>query len=288
MFGWKASNYIEFKCIPKKPPTFRPLSNPRSEDCALPFNGDIQIQNNDNSCSTLTMFCRNKGKYYALTCAHVACASNPVKDFLLKNEMSKINDVVNARNIYDRNEYFYKPAKLNKKKQLNTFHCNTVSKFNSEADIMSIPVGKKEDFKQLGGDDMENIVLNLKEINEELYKATKSNEGFVEVCTSNYTKGFIIERNYCYIDKTLKKLIYKNAVKVKSKSSFLQNGDSGRLVYFKDQQNVWQPFAYAVCEIDDDESADSEKSNLCLKLDKALNLLDLNSCQYFNCDRFVR
>ena len=74
--------------------------------------------------------------------------------------------------------------------------------------------------------------------------------------------------------------IFKNAVKVQSRDSFLQNGDSGRLVYFKDRANKWRPFAYAVCEVDDDFE-NAEKYCLCLKLDKALKMLDLEDCKYF-------
>ncbi|XP_046844986.1 uncharacterized protein LOC124438814 [Xenia sp. Carnegie-2017] len=281
VFGWEASFFIEIKNKPSKAVKFRLLSNLRPEDSTLPFNGDIHIQNNDsfhnddfhvNSSShgTLTMFCRNKENYYVLTCAHV------------------------ARNENDGNKYFYQPPNCNKEKPLalGTFPCNTINKYNSEADIMCIPIGKKEDFQRLGGNEMKSLALNLKETNEELYETAKSKKGVVEVRTSNQITGYISERNFSFIDKS-SKFIFKNAVKIKSRNPFLQNGDSGSLVYFKDRVNVWRPFAYAVCKIDDDDNGDddvyeydnyedAEKYYLCLKLDKALKMLDFKNSEYFH------
>ena len=157
---------------------------------------------------------------------------------------------------------------------------------------MCIPIGKKEDFQRLGGNEMKSLALNLKETNEELYKTAISKKGVVEVRTSNQITGYISERNFSFIDKS-STFIFKNAVKIKSRNPFLQNGDSGSLVYFKDRVNVWRPFAYAVCKIDDGDDGDDdvykydnyedvEKYYLCLKLDKALKMLDFKNSEYFH------
>ncbi|XP_046844782.1 uncharacterized protein LOC124438649 isoform X2 [Xenia sp. Carnegie-2017] len=218
--GLQTSKFIEFEYKRLKP-NFRYKSNLRAEDCTLPINGDIQIQsydssqNNDSpnsnssrndssqmnniSCSSLTMFCLKNENFYALTCAHVACVTDKLsltQTFGEENEVMMIMDNVNARNKNDGNKYFYQLLNSDEKRQLGSFPCNTVSKFNSESDIMYIPIGKKEDFHRLGGDAMDNIVLNLNETNEELYKTAKNNKGVVEVRTSHDTTGVISERNF--------------------------------------------------------------------------------------------
>ncbi|XP_046845341.1 uncharacterized protein LOC124439158 [Xenia sp. Carnegie-2017] len=252
------------------------------------LNIPTEINGDDRCRGALTMFCCKGENYYALTCAHVACDTQD-----LRNEVLKIADTTNARNTKDDNIYFYQPPNCDDEIQLGTFPCSTVSKFSSESDMMYIKVGKKEDFKRFGGDDMKNLALNFKEINEELYKTANSNKGDVEVRTSNHVTGFISERNFSYIDEN-STTIFKNAVIVKSSASFLEKNDSGTLVYFKDLKDVWWPFAYAVCKINDDDNGseshkynnngnceDSKEYYLCLKLDKALQLLDLKDCEFF-------
>ena len=84
--------------------------------------------------------------------------------------------------------------------------------------------------------------------------------------------------------ETSKKNIFKNAVKVRCDYQFLKWDDLGGLVYFKDNENKWQPFAYGVYELDeedDDISYGEEKSYIFLKLDKALKLLHFKDCEFF-------
>ncbi|XP_046851638.1 interferon-induced very large GTPase 1-like isoform X2 [Xenia sp. Carnegie-2017] len=288
-FGWKASRFIELRSSASKP-------------LKLTYYGHLCLLNTfrDISCE-LTMLSSKDKNYFALTCAHIGCVSHRVED--QESDVSKIIDTVDARNNNNCNKYFCQPPNWEEEKQLGTFPCNTVSVFNDETDFMSIPVGKKEDFQRLGGDDMENLALRLKEMNKELYERLRNGQGFVEVRTSNHTKGFISERSYSYFGKTSKEPIFKNAVKVKSDGSFLKEGDSGSLVYLKDRENVWQPFAYAVCEINDDEDDDDhddddsddydddddddddiigcKRTYICLKLYKALEIFDLRDGKFF-------
>ncbi|XP_046859201.1 uncharacterized protein LOC124452658 isoform X2 [Xenia sp. Carnegie-2017] len=297
-FGWNASEYIEFKSKSLRTPRFRLLSNLRVEDSTMPTNGNMQVSNidsfNDNNNSqrssshgTLTMFCRNKENHYALTCAHVACVTDQIsatQTFNQENEVSMIIDNVNARNENDGNKYFYQLPNSGEEKQLGSFPCNTVSKFNDEADVMFIPVGNENDFYSLGGGDLENFPLRLKEANKELYQRVDNGYGFVKVRTNSGIKGFIDKRNYSHLCKKSRETIFKNAVKVKCDDQFLKDGDSGGLIYFKDDKNKWQPFAYGVCEIDeedDDISFGEEKSYICFKLDKALKLLNFKDCEFF-------
>ncbi|XP_046850909.1 uncharacterized protein LOC124444359 [Xenia sp. Carnegie-2017] len=286
-FGWEASRFIELRSSASKP-------------LKLTYYGHLRLLNTFRviSCE-LTMFCRKNENYFALTCTHIGCVGHQVED--VERDVSTIINTVDARNNNDSSKYFYQSPNCEEEKQLGTFPCNTVSVFNDETDSTFIQVGKKEDFERLGGDDMENLALRLKEMNKELYERLRNGQGFVEVRTSNHTKGFISERSYLYFGKTSKEPIFKNAVKVKSDGSFLKDGDSGSLVYLKDRENVWQPFAYAVGEInddeddydnDDDESDDYDydddddiigckRTYICLKLDKALEILDLRDGKFF-------
>ncbi|XP_046858436.1 uncharacterized protein LOC124451889 isoform X4 [Xenia sp. Carnegie-2017] len=232
-FGSEASRFIELRSSASKP-------------LKLKYYGHLRLSNtsrdiSDNICCSceLTMFCRKDENYFALTCAHVGCVSH--QEEVLERDFSTIIDIVHARNNNDCNKYFYQPPNCEQEKQLGAFPCNTFSVFNGETDFMCIPVGKKKDFQRLCGDNMENLALRLKEMNKEVYERLRIGQGFVEVRTSNHTKGFISERSYLYFGKTSKKPIFKNAVKVKSNGSFLKKGDSGSLVYIKDRENVWQP-----------------------------------------------
>ena len=284
-FRWKASKFIEFRCDPFSIHKFKMLGNVRARNNSL--NLSQKFSDGYSCCGAWTMLCCKNENYYALICAHVSCNT---KD--LQNDVTKITDVINTRNANDVSMYFHHPHNSKEEMQLSTVPCNTVSKFNSEGDIMCIPVRNKDNFQRLGGDDMERLALNFKEINEELYKTANCNKGVVEVRTSNDINGYISERNFSYIDAD-STTIFKNAVKVKSSAIFLEKCDSGTLVYFKDRKDVWQPFAYGVCNIDDDcydndygfddydNYEDSTNYYLCLKLDKALKMLDLKDCEFF-------
>ena len=155
--------------------------------------------------------------------------------------------------------------------------------FNNEAAIMFIPFGKENDFNSLGRHDMENFPFRLKEANKELYQRVDNGYGFVKVRTGSRNKGFIDYRNYSYLCEKSRKSIFKNALKVKCDYQFLKDGDSGGLIYFKDTENNWQPFAYGVCKIDEenDISFGTGKSYLCLKLYKVMKLLDFKDCNFF-------
>ncbi|XP_046857862.1 uncharacterized protein LOC124451283 [Xenia sp. Carnegie-2017] len=135
-----------------------------------------------------------------------------------------------------------------------------------------------------------SFAFNLNRANGELYKRIEIREETVKVRINNHSMGFIIERcfshltKYTNVDKeeTEREVIFQNAVKMKSDSQFLKNSDSDRLVYFLDKQENWQPFAYVLCEIEDDDDGDEKEDNdfmkcknrplktfICLKLDEA-------------------
>ena len=147
------------------------------------------------------------------------------------------------------------------------------------------------------------FVFNSNQANGEIYKRIEIREETVKVRINNHIMGFIIERcfshltKYTNVDKgeTEREVIFQNAVKVKSDSQFLENGDSGGLVYFLDKQENWQPFAYVLCEIEDDDDGDEKEDNdlmkcknrplktfICLKLDEALRAVELDDCGKFN------
>ena len=86
----------------------------------------------------------------------------------------------------------------------------------------------------------DELLENAENVHSQPLKVEK--KGF----TSALTCGHIVSCNASYKD------LFKNAVTVKGCGGpFLQNGDSGALVWFHDKNNNKQVFAYGVCEVDE-------------------------------------
>ncbi|XP_046844115.1 uncharacterized protein LOC124438160 isoform X2 [Xenia sp. Carnegie-2017] len=252
---------------------FRLLSN-----IEIPHDGN---QNGGTSRGTITLICLKDGVYSALTCAHVACATDHQQTFLDGERLVSINKAVETLNKHDENKYMYTPSKSECKAEIGSTHRHTFAQFDSETDIMSIIIGKQEDFKKLIGDEMEDVVLNLDDANEELQRRVEDNKEAVKVRTATGVEGFISELNYEYWCKNSTRRIFQNAIKIKSCQTFLDSGDSGTLVWFLDEKENWQPFAYGVCEVCDDGDSGSEKSYICLKLNHGLKALGFQNGRFF-------
>ncbi|XP_046844559.1 uncharacterized protein LOC124438451 isoform X3 [Xenia sp. Carnegie-2017] len=252
---------------------FRLLSN-----IEIPHNGN---QNGGTSRGTITVICLKDDVYSALTCAHVACATDHQQTFLDGERVLSISKAVETLNKHDENKYMYTPSKSDCKAEIGSSHRHTFAQFDSETDIMSIIIGKQEDFKKLIGDEMEDVVLNLDDANLELQRRVEDNKEAVKVRTATGVEGFISELNYEYWCKNSPRRIFQNAIKIKSCQTFLDSGDSGTLVWFLDEKENWQPFAYGVCEVCDDGDSGSEKSYICLKLNHCLKALGLQNGRFF-------
>ncbi|XP_046843766.1 uncharacterized protein LOC124437869 isoform X4 [Xenia sp. Carnegie-2017] len=271
--GIQTLNSREFWSSSSIEAPFRLLSN-----IEIPHDGN---PNGRASCGTITLICLKDGVYSALTCAHVACATDHQQTFLDGERLVSINKAVQTLNKHDENKYMYTPSKSDCKAEIGSSHRHTFAQFDSETDIMSINTGKQEDFKKLIGDEMEVVVLNLGDANLELQRRVEDNKEAVKVRTATGVEGFISELNYEYWCKNSTRRIFQNAIKIKSCQTFLDSGDSGTLVWFLDEKNNWLPFAYGVSEILDDGCDSPENSYICLKLDKALEALGLENGQFF-------
>ena len=211
---------------------FRLLSN-----IEIPHDGN---QNGGTSRGTITLTCLKDGVYSALTCAHVACATDHQQTFLDGERLVSISKAVPTLNKHDENKYMHTPSK-------------------SETGIMSINIGKQDDFKKLIGDETEDVVLNFDDANEKLQRRVEDKKEAVKVRTATGVEGFISELNYEYWCKNSTRRIFQNAIKIKSCQTFLDSGDSGTLVWLMDENKNWQPFAYGVSKILDDGGDGPEK-----------------------------
>ncbi|XP_046845644.1 uncharacterized protein LOC124439463 [Xenia sp. Carnegie-2017] len=264
----------------------REIWSPSSIEAPFRLLSNIEIPHNGNQSSgasrgTITLICLKDGVYSALTCAHIACATDHQQTLLDGERLVSISNAVQTLNKHDENKYMYTPSKSDCKAEIGSSHRHTFAQFDSETDIMSINIGKQEDFKKLIGDEMEDVVLNLDDANEELQRRVEDKKETVKVRTATGVEGSISELNYEYWCKNSTRRIFQNAIKIKSCQTFLDSGDSGTLVWFLDEKKNWQPFAYGVCEICDDGDSGSEKSYICLKLNHGLKTLGLQNGQFF-------
>ncbi|XP_046858125.1 uncharacterized protein LOC124451511 [Xenia sp. Carnegie-2017] len=267
IFEWEASKFIEIRRKLYKKPKIRYLSNFRAvqnhnaqNTMQIPNDVVLENQSTRGSHGTMTMFCGKNNKYYALTCAHVACgASDMVNSALAFNQKKDFWAFRDAgKHFNEGTAYFYKLPKTEEEVELPSK--GVVGHFDEEVDIVRIFIGNKSHFHNLGGHDMERFVLNSIRENEKLYERIDDGDESVKVRTDYHNIGFISERCCSHLTKSSneieREIIFQDAVKVKSSCQFLKNGDSGVLVYFLKEQENWQPFSYGVCEIDDDDDVD--------------------------------
>ncbi|XP_046844112.1 uncharacterized protein LOC124438159 [Xenia sp. Carnegie-2017] len=290
-FGWEASKYID---LPRKAPkkaNFRLLSD---------FRAGRKDQNDVGSRGTLTMICQKEERYFALTCAHVGVVSDFVDYQGVFNGEGwlEIRDAVKSNFTTYNMVYFYKPSHNDSEVQLDHDRNDVVSRFGKKTDIMRISVGETV-FNRCLGKYMKRFQLSLENANDELYRRVVLKNELVDarITANNKSKhSKITGYNYSYWCQYLERSIFRNAVKIQSDVSFFEDGDSGALVYFLDENDNWEPFAYAVAEVVGDGNEDGIESNdsdrevcfaepartfICFKLDKALEKLNLENGEYF-------
>ena len=131
-------------------------------------------------------------------------------------------------------------------------------------------------------------------ISDELYERVLKNEGQNPVVveklgfTSGLTKGDIVISEFYYKHEDVD--LFDVAVVVKGHSdSFLKGGDSGGLVSFYDQDEQKQVFAYGVCELDELQLPEPQRSiyrtgpfAICFFLDTALEKVGFLEAACFN------
>ena len=216
---------------------------------------------------TLTLFCFNGGHHYALTCSHVGLANGQT---CFKSAFNKIEDIQAIRNslpdyeeVAREKEYWFTEADVSNNNEPTWYGDDGGSytllgdfyscSFNDECDIMSLIVSDQTNVDCKIADatppDWNRI---WGEFYERVFEGTGQDPVRVEKtgCASSLTYGRIIPCDFSYRGESE---IFKDAIVVKGYCGrpFLEDGDSGSLVLFHDNNEQKQIFAYAVCEVDD-------------------------------------
>ncbi|XP_046844934.1 probable serine/threonine-protein kinase ireA [Xenia sp. Carnegie-2017] len=225
---------------------------------------------NEGSCGKLTLFCRKDEKYYALTCCHVGLGLHVKRNddlLAIQDEISKNKESI-QRLLYE-NKYTFSD---------NNSVVGHFSDFfyGPEIDIMSIIVGNEEDFPKHVGDELEDVNSNFDDVFSKIHGKLCQGES-VKVRTATGNEGYLCDLKYSVFVE--RHVILRNVIKIKFDESFLQY--AGVLVYFLDEKNNWQPFAYGIAEIADCDGETIEKYYICLRLNIALKALGLQGGQFF-------
>ncbi|XP_046849824.1 uncharacterized protein LOC124443376 isoform X2 [Xenia sp. Carnegie-2017] len=230
MFGPNASRYFEFRPKPSTTPKLQLLSK-------------IAVERNSRRVSrgTLTMFCYQNGKHYALTCCHV-CYNGDGDDKIYEMLNQNKNDPNEFKLHLSTNQYNYTSPSEPK---ISLGHFSDY-KLETNMDILSIEVN--EDFN-------ENCRRNRihrpswNDVWRELNRRVHVENETVEVKKyEKYKIGKICDVSYS-CNEPEKKVVYQDAVLVKSEEHFLKSGESGVLVYFRDEHGRRIPFGYGIARV---------------------------------------
>ena len=284
-FECDAKEYFELLREPKKDPKIKCLADSNdgsspstSASSVLPFpGGGVLACDNEKytgpnpmkveedkegyesgfrATGTLTMFCFKGEHHYALTCCHVGSINDG--DSLLdpKQRFQRDNNEYSAK----IKTYRFKEKEENNNEAMSCDESdddrtNSVSlgdfhmcRWDSECDILSLKIPEQTevnceiadvtppDWNSLWDEILENTEsISAKPLNVEKI-------GF----KSALTHGHIAVYNASY------KGLFKNAIAVKACDDrpFLEGGDSGALVFFRDRNGMKKAFAYGVYEVD--------------------------------------
>ncbi|XP_046847971.1 uncharacterized protein LOC124441537 [Xenia sp. Carnegie-2017] len=254
MFGPNASRYFEFRPKPSKTPKLQLLSK-------------IAVERNSRTVSrgTLTMFCYQNGKHYALTCCHV-CYNGDGDDKLYEMLNQNKNDPNEFKSHLNTNQYNYTSSSEP------NIHLGYFSDYNLQTDMDILSIEVNEDFK-------ENCRRNKihrpswNNVWRELNKRVHVEHETVEVKKyERYKIGKIYDVSFSCNDPE-GKVVYQDAVLVKSKEHFLKSGESGVLVYFRDEHGRRIPFGYGIAEVYHEELYEPEYRSVAQPAENGIELL---------------
>ena len=216
----------------------------------------------EQGSGTLTMFCFSEGHHYALTCFHVGCANDKMRLNAMCNIPENIQEIRSSLGTHElcarRKTYFFTKDQMENNNEpiscvddqrdytpLGDFHKYC---FDSECDILSLKISQSTRVKCKVADatsrDWASIWDELLEKFEE--RSVEVNKIRIPAPSTN---GHIVS---CNISYGKEQELFKNAIAVKGCTGpFLQDGDSGSLVFFIDKNNQKQVFAYGVCQVDE-------------------------------------
>ena len=238
------------------PSSVRPFPGGRVSACSdnnNPLSAPDEIDGNDfglnvDGSGTLTMFCARNGHHYALTCCHVGFANDGNRwnaAFNRPEDIQRIRESLSPYVNHARNKQYYFVDNNE-----NYLHLGDFEKccFHDKCDILSIKVSNTTQIACK----LEGIVCpDWDEIWGELYERVfeESDQERVKVekvgSSSGRTNGYILPFDLSYED------LFQDAWVVRSDGCpFMEEGDSGSLVFFYDRNHTKQVFAYGVCEVD--------------------------------------
>ena len=225
-----------------------------------PDEGDRDDSHEVQGTGTLTLFCFSKGHHYALTCFHVGCANDEMRYNATFNKVEDIQKIRNSLSTYvleaRRKRYLFTGDLQENNNEpisygndgsncipLGDFHSY---RFDSECDILCLKTSNNAKINckiaEVGSLDWESIWDEL----IEKFSKTTVEVGKLQLSPLS-GNGHIVS---CCISYGKEKALFKNAVVVKGCTGpFLENGDSGSLVFF--HANNKKPIAYGVCEVDE-------------------------------------
>ncbi len=299
MFQCDPKKYFELLREPKRKPEFKCLSRPKSGGNIFAVdvsndnepNPSQQVSENDindgeswitRASGTLAMFCYKNSNHYALTCFHVACITDEQCSNQAFNHPSEkfltIRNSIEGHESFakERLQFFYRPQ-VNENIDENQNHGNpshyvrlgevSMCCFDSKSDFMSIRVPEEIEItcelEEINSPDWQGIWKELHDRN--IQRAGSANAVKVEkhgFPPNPKHSGHIVESNYSYASE--RKLLFQDAIVIKGNSdTFLKEGDSGTLIYFLDENNEKQAFAYGVFEVDqlDQEEMSSDEDS---------------------------
>ncbi|XP_046844936.1 uncharacterized protein LOC124438784 [Xenia sp. Carnegie-2017] len=244
---------------------------------------DIVVRRKD-ARGTLTMFCCQNGKRYALTCCHVCYfkkdeenSDHEFFEILSKNQ----NNPNHVKLHLNSNKYFYNPSE-NQEIRLGNFS-NYI--LQSNADIIAIEVNENAPVNCRKNGRKER---SLKEVCTDLNKQfIKAGPVKVKKYGKEQREGEIVEIAFSYYARQ-EGFEITDGVLVKCPETFLENGESGVLVYFVDENGKEQAFGYGVAEwcrdLKQKPESPTYKFYLCFKLDIALKeLFGKENCETCDC-----
>ena len=291
MFSCEDPNeYFELLEEPKRKPTFKHLGTTfgQPQNGAV-VGGRVFSHNPENGTTlagagTLTMFCCKDQQHYALTCFHVGCKT-------ALNEDDNIREIRERfpryRDYAQQQRYYFYEEDNNNYRQLGDFDDGH---FGYEWDILcvKIPDGVEIDCRIA---DVPNP--NWDQLWLELYESVveKENQGLAQkvekICLSSpFVRGQVVKIGFAYMEED-GNLLFADTTVVKGDSgSFMEDGDSGSLICFLDEEEQKKTFAYGVMEVDKltlpDGSSIKGPFIICLNLELALEELDLKEAGCFN------
>ena len=256
------------------------------------FVGGIMVGRRDGPFGTLTMFCYQDKRHYALTCFHLGCLTHPPFQagiswpqwLQIRDEQDYFKQHVKGQQYYYNEREIGNLGGINNRENcplLGSVHNTSI---DGESDIMSIEV--PNDVKihcELAEIERPNWLKIWRELPN---RVTADPKHQVQV----EKDGYASRRTHGHIHPygLFNQGPLENAVVIVKNDAndppFLEPGDSGALVWFHDENGRKQAFAYGIGKADEINEAFPDEGGpyyICFKLNTGLKKLGLSNAGCF-------